>query len=994
MTAYGALVSLTNTINYIFDSSHFRVVEPSLDVIKPAINELRSLKPILQKLDNTSPSRCRKKVNAWDGRIKDFIWEFEDKLESLFTDQILSQIPADHVYEETKERVWDFKDLKESLFSLQFPLQFQFGSPPPDQLEMTSNIQRRRRRRRRDKHKVGHSKSSRKFRSRRDALVFSIDLRCLQDDVGFFVRALEDMKRKYIYELCNMGEDEAAMSSTIGFRGINSEMIGLSDEFQQLKRDLLEDSWSHVEMLVGMAGVGKTTLAAKIYQDPEILSNFECRAWVTVGRKPELSRVSRSILAQLCRGRLGFANADDYLKQRAEGKKCLIVLDDVWEAQVMRSLMSFLPHPEKATIVILLTAREKSVLENCTLGMVSESTLVRFLNLEESKKLLCEKVFGEEICPPQLDNAATKIAKNCEGLPLMILTVADIISKSEQNRDPDYWRDIAEERNLVFTYAYNQISEVLFPSYDYLPQDLKMPFLFMGVFPREYNTPPSKIINMLTAEGWFLDTNIKESFEDSVWRCLDKLCLDKNLVLFSETSIYEYGMPIGHRKYKTCRLHSSWRHVCRGEARKNKFYQVLKRLVDGTEEGIKGQRCLCLENNMLFGIKEFCNSVRLKCAFLTRSIFFYGPYHQYPISIDVGFRFLRELDALSLRFYTFPIEILRLVQLKYLSLTCNGELPATISKLFNLQFLIIHPHMNIRCYRAPSYVPIQIWDMKELEHIEILGKILIVPSHVTSLEKLLTLVGVNATIATISELSKRIPNISKLVVQVELTPYDDHNLVLSCFGCISTLESLKTLKCSIINPVAKCGYVVLENPSSLTFPRGLKKLHLSGMGFPWEYMDVIGSLPNLEVLKLRSYAFRGPTWEARKESFSMLEFLLIEDTDLVYLNLRFGELCLLSYVSVKHCYKLERIHWPGHKDRKIELVDCNPLALTCAKKLHMTPLSRLDVTASSSIYEKPITVNFQRSYSDDDDTDKDDGKDSDDVEEESSSSVRIYAKAS
>ena len=121
-----------------------------------------------------------------------------------------------------------------------------------------------------------------------------------------------------------------------------------------------------------------------------------------------------------------------------------------------------------------------------------------------------------------------------------------------------------------------------------------------------------------------------------------------------------------------------------------------------------------------------------------------GPYHQY--------RLLREIDALTQRFYTFPIEILTLVHLKYLALTCNRELPSTISKLFNLRVLIMHPHMNIRRIRAPSYVPIQVWDMQGLEHIEILGKSLIAPSHVTSGRNLSTLVGVNASIYTILDL--------------------------------------------------------------------------------------------------------------------------------------------------------------------------------------------------------------------------------------------------
>ncbi|KAL2242358.1 UNVERIFIED_CONTAM: hypothetical protein Sindi_0353800 [Sesamum indicum] len=45
-------------------------------------------------------------------------------------------------------------------------------------------------------------------------------------------------------------------------------------------------------------------------------------------------------------------------------------------------------------------------------------------------------------------------------------------------------------------------------------------------------------------------------------------------------------------------------------------------------------------------------------------------------------------------------------------------------------------------------------------------------------------------------------------------------------------------------------------------------------------MTAIAELPNLEVLKLQCYAFRGPKWETYERDFSQLEFLLLEETDL------------------------------------------------------------------------------------------------------------------
>ncbi|XP_057767626.1 putative late blight resistance protein homolog R1B-12 [Salvia miltiorrhiza] len=910
MTAYGAVKSLRNTIDYILHSSHFRLVPHSRDIIKLAYKELQPLQEMLERLDSTRTSKSRKEVNALDGRIKEILLEFEDLLESLVYQQIHSQIRADQLYEEMKDRVCKFEAL--DYFNPKRLLHYA-------------------------KHKGRKSYMPR----------FSIDLQFLQHDVPSFIQRLKDMKEEYVYEVDNMPEDDDEFSIT----RTKSKMIGLSDQIQQIKVDIMyiHHGRNNYITLVGTAGVGKTALAEAVFEDPEITSHFDHRAWVTVGRKSQLDQVLQGILAQM----FGITQVDDelgpYLKKRLQGKRCLIVLDDVWERQILDSLLIFLPNILDGSIHLLVTTRDR----NITFSKNRSVILVRFLNEEESKELLCEKVFGEKICPFQLDKAVTKIAKNCEGLPLMIVTVADILSK-EQNADPIYWDDVAYMRNSVFNDAYNEISKVLFPSYDYLPQYLKMVFLYMGVFPPDYDIPISRIMNMLATEGWCHNTNL----ENSVWEYLEELCTRRNLALYKGRSVYKFRLEYCYRNFKTCFLHSSWRYVCRREARRNKFYHVLNKLVEGLEDGVKGQRCLCLENNLLFGIKEFCNSLRLNCASSTRSLLFLGPYHQYPIPVGDNFKLLAKLDALKLRLYTFPKEILTLVLLKYLALTCNGELPTTISKLFNLRVLIIHPHNIIRIRRAPSYIPIEIWDMQELEHIEILGKSLVAPCYYASWQKLSTLVGVNAGISTILELSQNFPCIRKLGVQIELTPYDDHNDLLSCFGCISTLGSLKTLKYSIINPVFKYDHAF---PSSLMMlPRGLEKLHLSGMGLSWEYMDVIGFLPFLEVLKLRGYAFRGSKWEAQEESFLKLRFLLIEDSDLVQWKPRSGSFPKLTCLSMKHCYKIEEINWPSEIwHGAIELVNCNPVALTCARQLQLRSHTRIDVTASFSFdNEKPTTVKF------------------------------------
>ncbi|KAH6795215.1 hypothetical protein C2S52_005692, partial [Perilla frutescens var. hirtella] len=285
---------------------------------------------------------------------------------------------------------------------------------------------------------------------------------------------------------------------------------------------------------------------------------------------------------------------------------------------------------------------------------------------------------------------------------------------------------------------------------------------------------------------------------------------------------------------------------------------------------------------------------------------------------------LRVLKAVTIRFYEFPVEVLKLILLRYLALTCNAEIPACISKLWNLKFLIVHQHTGIKRVGVESYVPVEVWDLQELEHLEIMGRNLPDPPHpdavLPNLKKLLD-IGVESCTKAVLE---SLPRLEKLRIQIEFAPNGTETM--SCFDHISCLDSLKSFHSLIINPT------LLRPPLPLAIlPSHLAKLTLSGFGYAWEHMRKILELPCLEELKLQHYAFRGENWDATKViQYPCLRGLTIEDTDLVEWTAKDGSFINLKYLTFKNCYKLREIPFlPYVQD--IKLVDCNPLAETCAK---------------------------------------------------------------
>lgn len=792
---------------------------------------------------------------------------------------------------------------------------------------------------------------------------FTYPMDMLEDikrDALSLAEMLKDMAAA-IPEFLVAGEDDgdrAVVSSRIH----NPKMVGLSDQYEELKHQLMlptKKAAPFVAVIVGMPGIGKTTVVSKIFEDPAIVAHYDCRLWVTVGRRCQLKEIPRRILVAV--DPAGSMGGDDWeiarrLRESLEGKRYLIVLDDVWNKYMacqfrFRSFSnSFESYPlprgkgnNEGRVLLATRIQQEVVYED---DFPDHVLNMRLLDEEESWDLLREKVFGEDqSCPPQLEEEGKKIAKNCDGLPLTIVTVADLLSKEEKTLQ--YWSCVAAKKNhKIFMDAYQEISKVLYSSYEELTRVLRMCFLYMGVFPQELEIPRSKLVNMWSVDG-FLEPDAHTFQSPSAVEYLDEL-VSNSLVMIYQITVGLDETIIGRHEVKTCGLHTSLWHLSRREASETKFCHVLS-VVDDCSS-IQGQSRLSFHNNILFGIKEVCELVENECASISRSLLCYGPYHQYQVPLCFGLKLLRELDALTVRFYEFPMEVLQLVQLKYLALTLNGELPASISKLSKLQFLIVGRHMCIKSPRDSSYLPAEIWDMKELKHLQVMGSDLPLPRG--SLENLSTLSNVSCRSCKEGVL-RATPNIKKLGIRIELVP-GYGGMSLSCLDHLYRFGiPLESLKCVIANPESVVPLGVVPK-----FPITLSKLSLSGLGYPWEEMNKIASLFALRVLKLRNYAFRGPKWEVKEESsFSSLASLLIEDSNLEELAIESRCLKHLRSLRIKHCYKLQKFRWESDRLntitscslKKIEVIDCNPLGVE--QMMKGLPPGKKDVLAIYSSWK-------------------------------------------
>ncbi|EYU17730.1 hypothetical protein MIMGU_mgv1a001240mg [Erythranthe guttata] len=825
--AYGAIGCLELTIGRLLNSSHISIVQNSSpQIIKLLYDEIISLKEALAEVNEKRSTINIKMVKTLEAEIVDAVYKFEDVIDP----HLLNQFHSLQSDEETDH--------------------------PP-------------------------------------LMVFSVDVQEIKQDVDSFIETMNKMKRAYIHELHNpspeeeQDDDEFVPSRTYFYGNNESNMVGLSDLFMKIKNRLYSSQSERlIVSLDGMAGIGKTTLAKKLFRDPFIVSRYSRLVFVTIGPKYRLADILVEVLTQvnpdideimLMKGEKVLAGLKRMVHKSLKYLSHLIVLDDVWEKEICYELMKVFPDDKNGSRV-LLTTRLNEVAE-CAHPL--STYRVPFLDKKESWELLRHKVFDAMPCPHELEKPGKKIAENCEGLPLTIVTVANILSKADKTLA--FWNTVADEKqNWVYRDAYDQMSKVLYPSYDYLDQHLKACFLYLGAFAQNNWVYGSQLSNVWSAEGFLNSKSMhySETAMTSTNRTHAYLYeLYSNNVIMYKIEVFCY------------RLHSSFWHLCNIEADKNKLFYALNYRSDALlEEGIESKRRLCIRNNVLLAIEDVHSAIA--SASTVRSLLCTGYFHEYPVPLCLEhLRLLRVLHALSVRFYEFPMEVVKLVQLRCLALVYDRNLPPSIFKLLNLQHLIIHRHLRIiQSVGNLSYLPVEIWNMKELKDLQIKGRDLPHPCRDGSL----------------------LPNLLKL----------------------GGVGPQKVLECDVVNPILNTEVVTPIAPLS-NFPSSLTMLGLTGLGYPWEEMRKISSLPNLRHLVLKCYAFRGPKWEVRDNEFPKLLNLQIEDTDLEQWTFQNDE-CIpaIKLLRIVHCYKLKEIPLTfGTSLQIINVVDCSPMAVNCANKL-------------------------------------------------------------
>ncbi|XP_042516629.1 putative disease resistance RPP13-like protein 1 [Macadamia integrifolia] len=460
-----------------------------------------------------------------------------------------------------------------------------------------------------------------------------------------------------------------------------SSVLGRADDLGCIKDFLLSGQYDQREVpvtcIVGMAGMGKTTLAQLAYNDPQLKEHFDVKLWVCVPEDFDVGRLTSAILEIQTRKACDLNELESLqceLQDRLDGKRFLLVLDDVWS--VNRSKWESLRVPFRVSKMgsrILVTSRSQRV---STIMGAAKTLTLQSLSDEDCWLLFKKWAFSDENCNTHLNliEIGEKIIKKCNGLPLALKSLGGLLRDKIDEKE---WEFIL--KSDLWDLEGDDILPALRLSYHNLPAHLKLCFVYCSLFPKGYSFRKDELVLLWMAEG-FVPSKQVERMEGIGNQYFDDL-LQRSFFQKENTPQSVRETFVMHDLMHDLAQSVSREVFCRIESDKSceimemaRHMSLLIDDLDSTSEEIYGCKRLCT-----FLLKILNPSV--ECI-----------RGQIPFDLFEHFRFLRVLDLSFCNTLKLPESIGMLKHLRYLDLSCTyiKELPDSVCNLFNLQTLILN----------------------------------------------------------------------------------------------------------------------------------------------------------------------------------------------------------------------------------------------------------------------------------------------------------------
>ncbi|CAL1409141.1 unnamed protein product [Linum trigynum] len=696
-----------------------------------------------------------------------------------------------------------------------------------------------------------------------------------------------------------------------------------------------------VVSIVGMGGLGKTTLTQFVFDDDQVKGHFDIKAWVYVSQSFDVQVILLKMLESITGQKVGDLTSDALqaqLRGNIEGKRFLLVLDDAWEEsrRSWEKLGNYLAVGALGSKVLVTTRSTRvaefagGALKSRTSNSIVEPYKLEGLLEEESWNLLEEKAFpGEVPQERQLQEIGKKILRKCGGVPLAVSTIAGVLVDTKNPKIE--WPSFLQKSLSSITKEGEEedpTMSALKLSFNHLPSHMKHCFASCKLFGKGEKLLIDFLIQLWVAQG-YIESEDKgfDCFKTLWWRSF-----------FQEVQMDELG------NMSTCTMHDLMHDLAGWIAGENiivtSSFMILKNIPsktrhlsirddgdqreedhggDGLGNASQVRTLMCWKTLTSNEVQQVINNfIRLRLLIFQC---------EDPGSDDEDRSILDAFTSMNFD---------KLKHLRFLYYNCNGrkELPNSISNLVNLQVLALGDAESL------EELPKGIEKLVNLKHFELEAKD---EGHATHMPKG---IGKLKFLQTLSSfvVGKRSGNVS-----------NDRT-----FG--AELDELKGLN-------ALCGELVIKGLATAESPRAgvyvlNEKLHLESLVLDWsrdydtgDDVDRVTSLSthderilemlkphfNLEKLVIHE-GYEGvkiPNWLSGLTN--LVEFSLQDCYRCEYLPSQIHQMSSLKKLTIEYCPLLKGIDDDGHHhdSSSIEEEDCEWPRFRCLADLRIQSCPRL-----------------------------------------------------
>ncbi|KAI3955245.1 hypothetical protein MKW98_020878 [Papaver atlanticum] len=679
----------------------------------------------------------------------------------------------------------------------------------------------------------------------------------------------------------------------------DNDVIGFGEHTKTLLIELMKDEERRrVISIIGVGGLGKTTLTKNLYRHQTVKSRFDCCGWGSVSQqlntKDVLGEILKCMSLPIDELQMDEGDLMEKLYNHLQDKRYFVVLDDVWKVNHWNTLSPAFPTGKRGSKILLTTRNKEVALHADPWSLHFEP---QFLNDDDSWELLCKKAFPKEKSdahgyPTGLEKLGREMVRKCGGLPLGICEQWELVHKdviSYINRGED-----------------GGVNAILALSYHDLPSHLKPCFLYLGLFPKDYAIPRKKLIQLWVAEGFISHT------EENILVTMEDIGKNQYLAELTQRCMIQLGNEFILEESEfgsICRVHDLMRDLCLSKAKEINFLNIFNPqhrtagdvrishpVITDSCRRVRRYPTYFNGNNDSdrYDISFNKSDCTIRTLIVAASSYKWG-FCIEPINYQ-NIKLLRVLDLGDVKKHKTGLTkaVSKLIHLRYLSLGYLSGISSSIGNLQNLQTLKLYGYKGSLPETTSKLVQLRHLDLgcgsldqkfriKNLTNLQTIDSILAGEwIRKGCFEKLSNLRKLSVwdtsrlqTDIIVDEVVRKRSSLSSFSSSSDdqyqnpirsLLIYTKEEIPNSIFDSLSCCRNLHTLDLT--------GRV--EIVSLQKYPPNLTKLSLSRSFFMEDPMATLQYLPKLRNLKLDWCEYEGEKMVCSSQGFPQLQYLSLQ----------------------------------------------------------------------------------------------------------------------